>query len=64
MIWVGTGSKQVLIHSGEEKPAFTLWLEVKSFSVQAIYRGKTALSHYKELVDASFLLVEPEQTSQ
>lgn len=69
MTWARTGSKQVAIHGGEEKRAFTLLVSVASdgtvLPMQAIYSGKTQRSrpsskspHYVELIDAGFLLEE------
>ena len=69
MTWTATGEKQVAVHGGDEKRAFTLMVSVGSdgtvLPMQAIYAGKTSRScpspnapHYQDLVNAGFLIEE------
>jgi len=69
MTWTEAEEKQVVIHGGDEKRAFTLMVSVGSdgtvLPMQAIYAGKTSRScpspnspHYQDLINAGFLLEE------
>ncbi|TFK73853.1 hypothetical protein BDN72DRAFT_737583, partial [Pluteus cervinus] len=74
LTWGETGAKQIQILGNDEKRAITVMVSVASdgtlLPMQVIYGGKTARScptdkapHYKDLVDAGFLLQESGTTT-